>query len=187
MAVPVDLFAQQPTLEGTRIRLVPLGPTTDLDAYEALVADPESNALTGTTRSFSREELAAWLSSRPSQPDRADWGVVGLDGGPLLGEVVLNDLDAENESIGFRIALGADARGRGLGQEVTRLVMAYAFSVGLHRISLEVYAHNPRARRTYEQAGFVVEGRMRDALLLGDRRIDAIVMAALANEWSSGA
>lgn len=184
MAVPADLFAHQPTLGGARVRLVPLGPTTDLDAYETLVADPESNALTGTTRGFSRDVLADWLASRPSHSDRADWAVVGLEGGPLLGEVVLNDLDAANESIGFRIALGRDARGRGLGQEVTRLVMGYAFSVGLHRISLEVYAHNPRAQRTYEQAGFVVEGRMRDALLLGDRRIDAIVMAALATEWS---
>jgi RimJ/RimL family protein N-acetyltransferase len=53
-----------------------------------------------------------------------------------------------------------------------------------HRISLEVYAHNRRAQRTYEQAGFVVEGRMRGALRLGGRRIDVIVMAALATEWS---
>lgn len=185
MPVPLDLFAQQPTLEGARVRLVPVGPTTDLEAYEALLADAESNALTGTKRVFSRDVVADWLSSRPEQADRADWAVQDLDGGRLLGEVVLNDLDADNESVGFRIALGPDARGRGLGTEVTRLVVAYAFSVGLHRVSLEVYAHNPRAQRAYEKAGFVVEGRMRDALLLDGRRIDAIIMAALAPEWAA--
>ena len=57
--------------------------------------------------------------------------------------------------------------------------------MGLHRVSLEVYAHNPRAQRAYEKAGFVVEGRMRDALLLDGRRIDAIIMAALAPEWAA--
>lgn len=185
MPVPADLFAQQPTLDGARVRLVPLGPTTDLEAYEALLADAESNALTGTKRVFGRDIVAKWLSSRPEQADRADWAVQDLDGARLLGEVVLNDLDADNESVGFRIALGPDARGRGLGTEVTRLVVAYAFSVGLHRVSLEVYAHNPRAQRAYEKSGFVVEGRMRDALLLDGQRIDAIIMAALAPQWAA--
>lgn len=106
------------------------------------------------------------------------------DSGALLGEAVLHDLDAANESIGYRIALGPGARGRGLGTAVTRLVTAYAFSVGLHRVALEVYAHNPRAQRAYETAGYRVEGRLRDALLLDGRRIDAVVMAALASEWS---
>lgn len=50
-----------------------------------------------------------------------------------------------------------------------RLVLAVVdhglTTMGLHRISLEVYAFNPRARHVYEKVGFVHEGTGRDALL----------------------
>nr|WP_315501870.1 GNAT family protein [Actinomyces radicidentis] len=52
--------------------------------------------------------------------------------------------------------------------------------MGLHRISLEVYAFNPAARRAYEKAGFVAEGRLRDALLYDGEWVDAEVMARVA-------
>jgi RimJ/RimL family protein N-acetyltransferase len=39
-------------------------------------------------------------------------------------------------------------RGRGVGREVTRLVLAWAFDVpGVHRAELEVLASNSRARQ----------------------------------------
>ena len=65
---------------------------------------------------------------------------------------MLNDLDADDEGANFRIWLaGPDVFGRNYGTEATRLVIDYAFDqVGLHRLSVEVFAHNPRARRTYE-------------------------------------
>ncbi|GHE85800.1 hypothetical protein GCM10014715_47620 [Streptomyces spiralis] len=56
--------------------------------------------------------------------------------------------------------------------------------LGLHRISLEVYAFNPRARRVYEKVGFLAEGVLRDALLWEGERVDAAVMSILAPEWS---
>jgi hypothetical protein len=70
----------------------------------------------------------------------------------------------------------------GRGQRELQL---HAFTaLGLHRVELSVYAFNPRARRAYEKAGFVAEGVLRDALRLEDgRRVDAVVMAALAPDW----
>jgi RimJ/RimL family protein N-acetyltransferase len=186
VAVPDDLFAEQPELSGDGLRLVQLGPATDADAYAALLDDPEGRALTGTHARFSREQVDRWLVTRPEQADRADWAVLDPRTGALLGEAVLNDLDADNEAVGYRVALVPGARGRGLGTEVTRLVTACAFAMGLHRVELQVYAHNPRAQRAYEKAGFRVEGRLRDVLLQDGRRIDAVVMAALATEWSGG-
>jgi RimJ/RimL family protein N-acetyltransferase len=53
----------------------------------------------------------------------------------------------------------------------------------LHRISLEVFAFNPRARRAYEKAGFVVEGVLRDALYWDGEWVDSIAMSVLAAEW----
>jgi hypothetical protein len=47
----------------------------------------------------------------------------------------------------FRILIAPRGRDRGLGSEATRLIVGYGFErLHLHRISLEVYAFNPRAR-----------------------------------------
>lgn len=54
--------------------------------------------------------------------------------------------------------------GRGYGTEATRLIVAHAFHVGIHRVSLEVFDFNPRAQPVYERAGFGIEGVQRDAL-----------------------
>ncbi len=73
------------------------------------------------------------------------------------------------------------ARVAGSATEATRLVVGYGLEeLGLHRITLGVYAFNPRARRAYEKAGFVVEGRMRDALLWDGEWVDEIRMAVVA-------
>jgi RimJ/RimL family protein N-acetyltransferase len=73
-----------------------------------------------------------------------------------------------------------------MGTEATRLIVGYGFEMlRLHRISLEVYAFNPRARRAYEKVGFVAEGVLRDALLWDGERVDATVMSILAPEWAT--
>jgi RimJ/RimL family protein N-acetyltransferase len=78
---------------------------------------------------------------------------------------VLNELNADNESCGFRIALqGPRFYGRRLGSEATRLALDYALTVpGVQRVELEVYDFNQRAQHVYE-FGFVHEGTKREAL-----------------------
>jgi RimJ/RimL family protein N-acetyltransferase len=73
-------------------------------------------------------------------------------------------------------------QGRGLGSQATRLILDHAFAIGLHRVSLEVYAFNPRARHVYETAGFVYEGTRRDALLWDGEWTDAVVMSVLETD-----
>jgi hypothetical protein len=103
------------------------------------------------------------------------------------GEVVLNEWDPRNETCNFRTMFGPRGRDRGLGTEAVRLLVGYGFErLGLHRIGLEVYSFNPRARRAYEKAGFVAEGVRRDALRTPDGRADATVMSILADEWKGG-
>jgi len=50
-------------------------------------------------------------------------------------------------------------RGRGLGRQITALVVEWAFhELGLHRVELEVLASNAPAIRCYEAVGFRHEG-----------------------------
>lgn len=181
--VPMS-FAEKPTLLGDLVLLRPVAPE-DVPGLVELLDDPEGRRLTGTHRDFTREQAEAWYASRADHEERLDLAIIERQDGTYVGEVVLNDLDADNRSCGFRICLvGPRAFGRGYGSEATRLALAHAFkTVGLNRIELEVYDFNPRARHIYEKVGFVHEGTKRQALLWDGEGVDAHLMAMLASDW----
>jgi RimJ/RimL family protein N-acetyltransferase len=101
-----------------------------------------------------------------------------------VGEAVLSDIDQDNRSCSFRIALvNAEVTGRGYGTQATQLVIDYALGpLGLHRVELEVLAFNPRARRVYEKVGFVTEGLKRQAVRWNGEWVDVELMAILATD-----
>lgn len=176
----IEAFQEQRTLDGELVRLVPLGPE-HFDGEWAMLSDDESRRLTGTHATFTEEQIRAWLTKVRQADDRADWAI--LHDGAFVGEVVLNDLDEDNRSAGFRIVLASHAFGRGFGTEATRLAVRYAFEdAGLHRVWLEVFAHNPRARRVYEKCGFRLEGEHRDALFWDGEWHHTYTMAALSTD-----
>ena len=181
--IPTDVFRHQPTLTGQRVRLEPLTPAVS-GPYAAALVDPEVRRLTGTHATFDPAAIEGWLAGRSDQHDRADWAAVRIEDNAFLGEAVLNDLDVDNRSVNYRVWLsGEPVFGRGYGTEITRLVVEYAFeTVGLHRVSLGVYDFNPRAQRVYAKCGFVLEGRLRDALFSGGQWHDELVMSVLRTD-----
>jgi RimJ/RimL family protein N-acetyltransferase len=178
-------FADKPTLTGDLVHLRPLT-TADVPAVMVGLGDAESNRLTGTHASFTAEQVATALAEWAARDDRIDLAIIERATGQHAGEVVLNGLDTDNASCGFRIALPSAYTDRGLGTEATRLILGHAFdTVGVHRVELEVFAFNPRARRVYEKVGFVYEGTKRQALRWQREWIDTHVMAMLADDWAA--
>lgn len=191
------IFSHKPTLRGERFTLRPIR-ADDADPLDAIMRDdPDVAILTGSVHARDepvtnppiermREIYGRWSTA----DDRLVLAVTdnGDSHGRVLGEVVLNDWDEENRSCGFRTLIGQAGRGRGLGTEATRLVVAYGLQeLGLHRIALQVYAFNPRARHVYEKVGFRHEGTGRDALRFDGGWVDVDYMAALATdpEWAA--
>ncbi|MHA7261986.1 GNAT family N-acetyltransferase [Arthrobacter sp. TMN-37] len=191
MSPPV-LFSEQPTLRGTLCTLRPFT-AGDIDAMGPILADPEVLRLTGSVHSTGEAEAGTrtldertrrWYDTRSGQDDRLDLAVVDNATGGCVGEAVLNEWAPEDDACNFRILLGPVGRDRGIGSEATRLLIDHAFTAtGLHRISLEVFAFNPRARRAYEKSGFTAEGTLRGAFKFDGRYIDAIAMSILRPEW----
>jgi len=188
---PAVDFSVKPTLTGEKVMLRPFI-TDDIPALRAALQDPEVLRLTGSVHGDETEfaggdpardeQFRQW---RNAQPDRLDLAVVDKASGQCVGEVVLNKWDEGNRSCNFRTLLGPTGRDRGLGTESLRMIVGYGFEqLGLHRISLEVYAFNPRARHVYEKVGFVAEGVLREELRYHDEWIDATVMSILAHEWA---
>jgi RimJ/RimL family protein N-acetyltransferase len=184
-AVTVETsFAEKPILTGDLVTLRPVCAADAPSLFSAML-DSEVARLTGTRTNFSLEELEGWYGSRAEHDDRLDLAIVERVTGECVGEAVLAALDTDNCCCSFRIALFSRRFfARGLGTEASRMILGHAFdTVGVHRVELEVYAFNPRARRVYEKIGFVYEGTKRAALCWDGEWIDAHTMAVLAHEW----
>ncbi|MFG2308540.1 GNAT family N-acetyltransferase [Streptomyces sp. NPDC048566] len=177
-------FSLKPVLTGEKALLRPFT-EDDVPVMAEILRDPDVLRLTGSPDEvFGMDRLRAWYGSRSAQQDRLDLGVVDRATGELVGEAVLFDWDPHNRNCVFRILIGPRGRDRGLGTEATRLILGHGFDhLGLHRVSLHVFAFNPRARRAYENAGFVAEGIERQTLLHDGEWIDAVRMSVLAPEW----
>lgn len=180
--LPASSFRTKPTLTGER---VVLRPVAEADAEGLAACDPETLRLTGSHKTVEMDELRTWYRTRADHDDRIDLSIVERATGRWVGEAVLNELDTHNRACGFRILIAREHDyGRGFGTEATRLVLAYAFGqAGVHRVELEVYAFNRRARHVYEKVGFVLEGTKRDALRWDGEWVDAHLMAMLAADW----
>lgn len=185
-------FSRKETLAGRLVTLVPVAPE-HVDALYPLLTDPEVSRLTGSVHGsnpgerelmpWTRQELEQTYAAWSVADDRIVWAITDNATGDVIGESVLNDPNIDNLSCGFRIWL-ARRRDRGLGTEATRLTVRHAFeSHGMHRIELQVYDFNPRARHVYEKVGFRLEGTMRDALRFDDGWVDAHLMAMLSSDY----
>ena len=63
-------------------------------------------------------------------------------------------------------------------------MLKYAFKIlNLHRVELEVFDYNPRAKAMYEKCGFIQEGIKRDALFLNDKFYNVFIMSILSYEF----
>ena len=159
----------------------------NLAAFMRWYADPEvvpADPLPGRPDAPGRRSSA---SSRPasSGPIRWRWRSTSGRSDRLLGTCAFSQLDGENGSALFHITIGEkDAWGQGFGTEATRLMLEHAFErLRLHRIGLSVFAFNERAIRSYRRAGFVIEGRAREAIRRDGRWWDEVEMSILDSDW----
>lgn len=110
-----------------------------------------------------------------------------LDADKLIGFIALDGINWTDRDSYVAIGIGEpDFWGRGCGTDAMRLMLRYAFTeLNLHRISLNVYAYNQRAVRSYEKCGFQHEGCIREFVLRDGHRSDMLHMGILRTEWES--
>ncbi|SDI56876.1 GNAT family N-acetyltransferase [Natribacillus halophilus] len=103
-----------------------------------------------------------------------------------IGHISLKNIDLKNRSASIsKVLLGnTQIRGKGIGQKMVTELLKVAFdSLSLHRVGLGVFAFNEPAIKTYEKAGFVKEGLLRDFRKMEDGYWSLWQMSILENEW----
>jgi RimJ/RimL family protein N-acetyltransferase len=148
-------------------------------------------------------ELATWEERGPRPPMalsradfeqriRAQWTASSDDahfvitvGDVVVGRTDLFGVDNLARSAEVGISLHPDSRGKGYGTDALRLIVEFGFvRRNLHRIHLTTIASNARALASYRKAGFVEEGRLREAAWVRGRYEDEVRMGLLRSEWA---
>jgi RimJ/RimL family protein N-acetyltransferase len=158
----------------------------NLAAFQRWYRDPEISRLTRyRTEPMSEEEVERYFRARVLGRDTLSYAIHLADTDRLIGSATFSQLDVANGSVTYHITIGEkDAWGLGYGTEATELMLELAFDqLGLHRVSLAVFEFNTRAIRSYEKAGFRLEGRLRDTIFRDGRHWDEISMGVLEEEW----
>jgi [ribosomal protein S5]-alanine N-acetyltransferase len=178
-----------PTLSGERV-LLRAWRDSDVDDRLREPIDPEEEDGYGSgwrrewdgRRFHTREYLTA--TAPPPEPGAYTWAVEHA--GQCIGSTGLRVDDGQHRA-SYTVGLFvAGLRGQGLGREITRLVLAWAFGeLGVHRVELEVLAFNSRAIRCYLACGFRQEGIRRQAELYPDGFQDLIMMSVLKSEYAA--
>ena len=173
-------------------RVVLRGPVPS-DANDRLAAgfDPEVVLLQGGepsqfTGPMTREWADAWYERMVA--DESPWAWMIEFEGRHVGSARLYDHVPLDRKANYAVGLTSSALlGRGLGTEVTRLVLDFAFrpepdGAGLHRVELRVLDFNRRGIACYRRCGFVEEGRQRHAAFVDGAWRDYVAMAVLEHD-----
>ena len=118
-------------------------------------------------RELTRAESEELLEALAPTEDRVTWVVDAGEG--FIGTASLHGFSAAGTTAAYAIGLlSPDALGHGLGTEVTRLVVAYAFrDLGLSELTVRVLEFNSRAIGCYVRCGFTQLRTEPDAVTLG--------------------
>ncbi len=146
--------------------------------------DKEVQLYTGTKHSPTKESIRDYVNRIVIDESRYDFLIIDLDG-QIIGESVINEIDTNTMAGHFRISLfDSENFGKGIGSEVIPMTLKFAFKeLNLHRIELEVFSFNERGYKAYLRAGFIEEGRRRDAEFIGGKYCDVIIMGILRDEY----
>lgn len=133
---------------------------------------------------FTREGHENWIRTMVETGKVVQMMICEISTDQPVGSVYIRDIDRQHNKAEYGIFIGeAAARGRGIGTAAAKLMLRYCFEEeGLHRIYLRAFAENRQAIRSYEKAGFLKEGLLREDVRIDGMYRDIIWMAAIKPE-----
>jgi len=178
-----DLF------NGKLVRLAGIDPEETGKAFATWNRDSVYKRLADNDppRLYSPKAVKDWLEKEvEKEPATNFWFTVrALEDDRLLGDIELSVINWGSREAFVGIGIGErEYWGKGYGTDAMRLILRYAFTeLNLRRVSLTVFEFNARAIRSYEKAGFRMEGCQRQVMQREGRRWDIFYMGILQEEW----
>ncbi|MEI3604406.1 GNAT family protein [Pseudogracilibacillus sp. SE30717A] len=174
-----------PVIKGSKLLLRP-PKESDVTDYLNVEVNKELVRMYGgdTTNLSSKTMLDAIHFIEAIQSNKLEWCVEFE--GRCVGQARLSVNEEDNRA---RYAVGLfdpSIWGKGLGTEVTQLVLHYAFTeLNLHRVDLRVLQYNKRAIKCYKKCGFIQEGIEREGAFINRKYETDVFMSILDREYHS--
>lgn len=135
-----------------------------------------------------RNYIGSWTSDehlRAMASSDNEYFVAREADGAVEGFAVLQGIESEHHNLHLK-RIAVRAPNRGLGRALLEYVMARAFEHhGAHRLWLDVFETNMRARHLYSAYGFRDEGAMREAVLRDGVYHTLMLMSLLDHEYTT--
>lgn len=169
------MLKKMPAMHTSRL----LRPAVDSDIphIAALERGPVASAFVGQ---WSEERHRATLAGGDAR-----YLVVDRPEGGLAAFAILRGLAETNRAIELKRIVVAEPE-KGLGRRMLTELIRMAFEeLGAHRLFLDVFEDNARARHLYESLGFVLEGTMRHAACRHGEWCNLRLMSMLESEYAA--
>jgi RimJ/RimL family protein N-acetyltransferase len=166
----------------------------DLPSFVHWLNDPEVKGGLSVLYPISLAEEEEWFKDMLKKAPRERPMAIEIQPDPgedrwvFVGNCGFINIDLENRSGEIGIHIGEkDYWNQGYGTKTIQLLLNHGFNnINLHRIFLRVFESNQRAVRTYEKAGLILEGKMREAQYIDGSYEDVLLMSVLRHEWQNG-
>jgi diamine N-acetyltransferase len=156
--------------------LLRLATPDDIPAILALERTPIAREFVGQ---WSEERHRATLVAGDAR-----YYVTDAASGEIQAYAILRGLHEDSRAIELKRIVVAIPE-RGLGRRILSELMRIAFrELGAHRLFLDVYEDNARARHLYESLGFQFEGVMREATHRDGQWCNLRLMSILESEYN---
>ncbi len=161
----------------------------DAPLAQEYMNDPEMKLCLspGVPYPFTLEDEEKWVATNSAMNDTYTFAIEALDSGEYIGGCGAHEIDWKNSKATVGIMIGSKKYlSRGYGTDAMKVLINFIFNeMNINKISLNVYAFNERAVKSYKKCGFIVEGVLRQEIFKNGNYHDELRMALLRGDWMS--
>lgn len=155
----------------------------DLEKIRRLRNDPSTWMNLSDIDLIDAETQKNWLKSLSKQRKQKRYYTVQSTKNKFVGLIRMDEFDWVNRSVRVGCDVAKELRGKGVGTMIMEMIVQYCFNqLNMHRLWLLVLEPNKVAHHVYKKAGFVEEGRYRQAIFRNGQYHDYILMSLLKAE-----
>lgn len=166
----------------------------DLEAIRYLRNQPSTWEMLSGIDHITPDQQQAWYESLKTAKDKAYYTIfavhVGDQEAPIcyegdfLGVIRTDEIDYQNRSIRVGLDIAPGKRGQGWGTKGYTALLRWLFNYrNFHRVHLAVLDTNDIGMKLYQNVGFVIEGRQRQAIWRDGAYHDYVLLSILADEY----
>lgn len=172
-------------IEGNTIYLRAIEASDAGERYLSWLNDEEvTRGLASGVFPSTLEALKVYVQNINASKNAVMFAICDKDQNVHIGNIKLDNFDWINRTCELGLLLGDRAYwGKGIGTEVMRITLRYAFEqLNMRKVILAVYANNPAAVKLYEKIGFQHEGCLRNQIYCKGEYIDKFYMGIFSHE-----